>query len=449
MAASELKHEDEEPTSTNGVLSDEESDNNIKKRIIFIRHGNSIWNKAKAGGIKSKAAAIGQGVLEFAKTSYYDTSSHKTSTVMDAPLSDIGIKQCKSLYTFLQEKHTSLQAQLLSSKTYIDSHHKCDQYLHESAKILDNMLLPINQNTAHGNGHADLIKIQELLSKAKDEMNTSIHECQLKVNAEIERLENLISIVSVLITSSDDSIVVCSNLRRAISTAIMGLWHRFTANKEENLWMVSCLQELGYGVDSISHNDTEKVAKESQINAFVKGLGNLVSGPETEADKIRNRKDDKISLSQFEEQCTELDLLNNLNSDINSQKMRIFYEDRLKTVRINTRLATMSAEDLKKKNKQENRKESDKKIELFMDWVFNEKQNKEINTFIVVGHSAWIKAFFNKYSATHFHEYQKSKLRNCAVVSLDIYRNYHFSNNIVNPYTILHDSIVTIYDGSL
>eukprot|EP01084_Bolivina_argentea_P008441 15807_1 len=419
------------------------SDNEFKKRIIFIRHGNSIWNKMKAGGTKSKISAIGQGVLEFAKTSYYDTASHKTSTVMDAPVSDIGIKQCKTLYNFLPKRYTKFESDLLSANNYKQSHNKCNEYIHKSSDMLDNILLPINQNHNNKNNelHNDLYKIQNLLNKAKLEINNSIDEFSKRNMKEIKQLETLLSIVTVLIKSSSDSIVVCSNLRRAISTGIISLWHRFESNKKENLYMIKCLQELGYGVDSISHNDTDKVAKESTINNFVKYMNfGQQSAPQD---------DIKISLSKFEEDSEELNMLNNLNSTINSQKMRLFYEKRLKTIEIKSKLGKMSTKDVKQKNKQENRKESDRKIELFMDWVFNDKKNEKINTFVVIGHSGWIRAFFNKYLDGVYHDYKTNKIKNCGVVAVDIYRNYHFKNNKVNQYTIMLESITTIYEGSL
>ena len=431
-----------------------DTEQDFKKRIIFIRHGNSIWNKMKGQGTKSKISAVATGVLEFAKTSYYDTSSHKSSTVMDAPLSDIGIKQCKNLSKFLPKKYKQLENQLLTSQNYIESHKECNRYLIESAKLINNILLPINNNDTIINNEInnDLGKIQNYLNKAKSEMNTSINAFQQKITKEITNLENLISIISVLLRSSKDSIVVCSNLRRAISTSIIAFWKRFEENKNESLYMLPCLQELGYGVDSISHSDTGKVAKESSINKFVKGLNGVVGyqEPVTKGNKSEEKEIDKIQLSQFEQDCEDLNLLNNLKDEVNSQKMRKFYETRLKKLEINTKLAKMSSEDLKKKDKLEDRKQSDKKIELFMDWIFNDKSNENIKTIVAVGHSHWIRAFFNKYLPDDtFHDLKTNKIKNCGVVSLDIYRNYYFKNNKINQYTILEESIITIYEGSL
>lgn len=432
----------------------ENSDDNLKKRIIFIRHGNSIWNKMKGQGTKSKLSAVTTGVIEFAKTTYYDQGSHKSSTVMDAPLSDIGIKQSKKLSKYLPLKFEELQNELLTNQNYIESHKECNRYLIESSKLVDNILLPINtSNNISSDINKDLNLIQEYLNKCKSEMSSSINEFQKKIVKDIQKIENLISILNVLMQSTKDSIMICSNLRRAISTSIISFWQRFESNKKEKLFMLDCLNELGYGLDSISKSDSQSVAKESSINNFVKGLNKMVGTPDSassQTPKKDNKNDDqKMELSQFEQDCDDLNMLNNIKGEgVNSQKMRKFYETRLKKLEINTKLAKMSNEELKKKDKLENRKESDRKIELFMDWVFNDKSNENISTIIAVGHSHWIRAFFNKYLNDE-HELKRNKVKNTGIVCLDIYRDHHFKNNKVNQYSILPESIITIYEGSL
>ena len=426
------------------------TDNVFKKRIIFIRHGNSIWNKAKSEGLAGKVTAIGQGVAEFVKTSYYDTASHKNSTIMDAPLSEIGIKQCKDLSNFLPRKYQKLQSELSSKQTYVTSHAKCNTLIQKASESLTNMLLPINQNTDAGNTHTELHKMQQYLKQAQVEMNTSISEVHKCMKSDIMRLDSLISIVSVLLQSTPNSVVVCSNLRRAISTAIICLWHRFESNKNESLFMMPCLQEIGNGVDSVSHSNVDKFAKQSHLNKFVQGINNLVlTQSEMETKNIKQKKLNKIALSSFEEECKELNMLNNAKKDVNAQKMRKFYEERLQVMKVETELGKMSKNELKEKDKMEHRKQSDKKIELFMDWGFKDARNKEIDTFVCVGHSHWIKAFFNKYLDGAYHEYKTNKLKNTAVVALDIYNDPHLNGNKVNEYRIMPESITTIYDGSL
>merc|ERR1712154_413740 len=110
----------------------------------------------------------------------------------------------------------------------------------------------------------------------------------------------------------------------------------------------------------------------------------------------------------------------NGNKVINAQKMRKFYEDRVKSMKIKTKLGKMSKNELKEKDKNEHRKQSDKKIELFMDWCFNDERNKEIETFVCVGHSHWIRAFFNKYLDEVDHDLKMTKLKNTGIVALDI-----------------------------
>ena len=56
-------------------------------------------------------------------------------------------------------------------------------------------------------------------------------------------------VLDQMIDASNNSIVVTSNLRRAISTAVIALWDRFGANKE-CVHILPCLQELGMNVDT-------------------------------------------------------------------------------------------------------------------------------------------------------------------------------------------------------
>ena len=60
----------------------------------------------------------------------------------------------------------------------------------------------------------------------------------------------------------ETSMVVSSNLRRAISTAIISLWDRFNLNTNEKLHILPCLQEIGMGVDAMTINDTTNNAPE-------------------------------------------------------------------------------------------------------------------------------------------------------------------------------------------
>ena len=62
------------------------------KTFIFIRHGNSIWNKFKAGGKKRKMAALFVGVQEYIKLKS-NPENHADTWVVDAPLSRIGIDE--------------------------------------------------------------------------------------------------------------------------------------------------------------------------------------------------------------------------------------------------------------------------------------------------------------------------------------------------------------------
>eukprot|EP01084_Bolivina_argentea_P248078 414968_1 len=59
-----------------------------------------------------------------------------------------------------------------------------------------------------------------------------------------------------MLNSSNNSVVVTSNQRCAISTAIIALWNRFD-NNNECIYLSPCMQELGIGLNtSVSNNAT-------------------------------------------------------------------------------------------------------------------------------------------------------------------------------------------------
>ena len=61
-------------------------------------------------------------------------------------------------------------------------------------------------------------------------------------------------VLDEMVDSGEESMVVCSNLRRAISTAIISLWDRFHLNQKEKLHILPCLQEVGMNVDTRTPN---------------------------------------------------------------------------------------------------------------------------------------------------------------------------------------------------
>lgn len=70
----------------------------VSKVLIFIRHGDSIWNNLKNSGHKWRG--IGMGVVEYFKLKG-TSKQHKDTWVVDAPLSTKGIDQAYALSKFL------------------------------------------------------------------------------------------------------------------------------------------------------------------------------------------------------------------------------------------------------------------------------------------------------------------------------------------------------------
>eukprot|EP01084_Bolivina_argentea_P288319 494827_1 len=147
-----------------------------------------------------------------------------------------------------------------------------------------------------------------------------------------------------MVDSSNNSIVVTSNLRRAISTAVISLWDRFGVNSE-SIHILPCLQEIGMNVD------THTPILEEQI-------------PE---------------VSNFEKTSKKL----------NVQKLTQFYRNRLCVEQ------SIGA----KKSLRESGADTQQRLNFFADWAFkkNDKNNNPYHTIIACGHSHWFRAFFKRF----------------------------------------------------
>ena len=71
----------------------------------------------------------------------------------------------------------------------------------------------------------------------------------------------------ILDYSANDSMVVCSNLRRTISTAIIALWKRFS-NNNESIHILPSLQELGIHLNAQTPSKQIPKISEFEINSF-------------------------------------------------------------------------------------------------------------------------------------------------------------------------------------
>ncbi|CAM9107379.1 unnamed protein product [Pylaiella littoralis] len=177
-----------------------------RKRIIFLRHGESEWNEVfnRGFGPSFLVRLLSAFVREVMMLSTRD------SVFFDSPLSNTGIQQTQELIRFLQ--------------------------------------------------------------KAPDSFSGS----------------EVAEAVSILRggSSTTSSVVVTSNLRRAIATGLITLWERLRTGKERYL-VHSALQEMTFNVDGISLLERgevpdEALAKElggnvvfdAEFNAGTKGLSN-------------------------------------------------------------------------------------------------------------------------------------------------------------------------------
>merc|ERR1719242_1724031 len=127
------------------------------KTFIFIRHGNSIWNKFKAAGKKRKMAAMFVGLQEYIKLKN-NPQNHADTWVVDAPLSRVGIDEAYGLSRFLGrhltlrqfesladlEHHQSLATPIKDALRIIQTG-ILDQYKHQLAQISPDLLAKCNQ----------------------------------------------------------------------------------------------------------------------------------------------------------------------------------------------------------------------------------------------------------------------------------------------------------------
>merc|ERR1712150_72502 len=162
------------------------------------------------------------------------------------------------------------------------------------------------------------------------------------------------SLCDIINHDFENCTIVCSNLRRAISTACISVAARLEPNPNERIEILSCLQELGTNYDTI---------------------------PSTE-------KSEKPKLSRPERKASVLDgkLLDNVYNKRLGERWNLGDQRGVdKEVRIQT----------------------------FMDWVWDQPKT----TCVAFGHSHWIREFFRmalrKASLPEEINVKKFKLNNC------------------------------------
>eukprot|EP00484_Ammonia_sp_Unknown_P017962 CAMPEP_0197025478 /NCGR_PEP_ID=MMETSP1384-20130603/5802_1 /TAXON_ID=29189 /ORGANISM="Ammonia sp." /LENGTH=857 /DNA_ID=CAMNT_0042454011 /DNA_START=130 /DNA_END=2703 /DNA_ORIENTATION=+ len=456
------------------------------KTIIFIRHGNSIWNRFKNAGRKKKWAAVAVGIGEFLRTKN-NPSNHADTWVVDAPLSRVGIDEAYSLSRFLGrhltlrqfesladlEHHQALATPIKDALRIIqtdildpyskqlqrispDLFAKCTEIrdiMEDAHKKIQRIMLETeaqrgnaqNSRKQKGVGHVtrggDVIPDGDKSSKSNslekadsvllqngfDNNGYLLDDDEKKLEQEKENrlmnapgLHKIVSHVVIpnqvenvdeqddlemplelewvldqMVDSSNSSVVVTSNLRRAISTAVIALWDRFGANKE-CIHILPCLQELGMNVDT--HTPI------------------------------------------LEEQVPEVSNFEKTSKKLNVNKLTEFYQTRLKVEQAN--------QSFGKKSLRENAQDTQQRLNFFCDWAFkkNDAKGKPVQTIIACGHSHWMRAFFKNYLPKECQSMAaKRKLQNCGVVGFRMICHIHPDNK--REYEIIDRSITPIYRG--
>lgn len=191
--------------------------------------------------------------------------------------------------------------------------------------------------------------------------------------------------------SSDRSILVASNLRRAISTCCAALKDRLDAS-DESVYLLSCLQEISPNPDTLAITPAGEPPQPSWIDDENRGLG------------LR---------------------------DIYATKINAEYHLGNKDISSN----------------------GGKRMASFCKWVFEEMENR--GDVIVVGHSLWFRTFFQYYlpktftpanngkPKTIFNDCKTLKLTNAGVAAFDLQEVTTKDGNIL--YRIDPESIELVY----
>eukprot|EP01084_Bolivina_argentea_P035044 64983_1 len=119
------------------------------RTIIFIRHGNSIWNESTDNSLKNpyRAAkaisAFTSGVKEYAKLKWSSEYKHEESIYVDTPLSPKGMKQAYNLSLFLKH-HQQLRDQ--QKLLYLKQHQTISSPIKDAWRALQQYKLESHNN---------------------------------------------------------------------------------------------------------------------------------------------------------------------------------------------------------------------------------------------------------------------------------------------------------------
>lgn len=206
---------------------------NVRERswrtIVFVRHGKSMWNEAKANGFWGQVKALGSGFREQRKEDHSDTK------ILDAPLSREGMRQAKAVANFLKLQR-------------IEDAFRCVNHVKTDLEEDLDLALHLLSKKTPGSIADGCRKVQRAIEQLHQ-----LGENQRMPTVSISNDEPLDThtICDIINHDLKNCIVVASNLRRAISTACISLEDRLEANPKEKIYILSCLQELGSNYDTI------------------------------------------------------------------------------------------------------------------------------------------------------------------------------------------------------
>jgi len=337
------------------------------------------------------------------------------------------LANCQAIKDIMNEAHSKIQRIMLETearrggqlqikgkggngKTKVISHvtkggdFLPDKKESESPEVKkDDILL---QNGFHENGYNELLHDpdesemkgngqQPALSRPFSHVVIANQVEQVEEQDDLEMPLEMEWVLDQMVDASNNSIVATSNLRRAISTAVIGLWDRFCATSER-IHILPCLQELGMNVD------THTPILEAQVP----------------------------QVSNFEKTSKKL----------NVAKLTEFYSSRLVVEQAmggKTSLMESGTDTLQRLN-------------FFCDWAFkkNDANGQPYNTVIACGHSHWMRAFFKNFLPKDTQSMAgKRKIQNCGVVGFRMI--CHIGPENQRSYEIVGRSITPIYRGFL
>ena len=374
----------------------------VYRTIIFIRHGNSIWNESTDHPTRtpiSAAKAMTKGLVEYTSMQIYPQSyKHEDSIIVDTPLSEKGMKQAYSLFEFLskyrvmskEEKNRFLKkCQKICSpmkdayrilrdleKAETDKNDKNRMVLRSLENALYEMQLMMIE--------APPIKCIDDRWKGKlNDMNRDKNELNLDLFFKNDMPLDRRMIIDILNGYTCKSSICTSNLRRAISTCVLSLWGRLKGTKEK-IKIMSDLQEIGVNVD------TQTIYSAPMVSSYLMG-----------------------------------------HKYIDSLALKHFYKNRLDTHE-NKGAKKIKNDDF------------ERRLENQARYVFRQF-NGDIKTHIVIGHSHWFKSFFKRYTPKSLHNEMpacKKKITNCGVIAFRMGWEKHKDRFFIIP-----ETVTTIYGG--